>query len=311
MSFMERFSQPMSPERREIKKSSLEKLQDVMGRLSREVNDSVKEQYGLENLVDNAGRIEASRYTEEMGGIYSAEEVLNDKETVDSLDRYNSSADDERVREFYHKEYGAEPTVEGVVAKYRERKEANKSNQAEMAITALMHKVLKERFLVVRASTFDDYKHGMDNLILDRETGAVICAFDEVIRNESDVQKAPVKLEKIKKSALKGGTEAKYGIALKDDTLVRNRLRNVPVFYLSLESKDLNALVNDLYENFDKETTNLEQTLFTHLVASIKEQKGILESLPLPQVMKNKLKAFEDSLQVLQNFNEFLIPSRI
>ncbi|MCK9344510.1 MAG: hypothetical protein M0P64_00095 [Candidatus Pacebacteria bacterium] len=291
---------PVSQERKESKKTSFEKLNEVMARMSREVNSMVKEQYDMEALVDDAGRIRAELYAKEEGGIYEGAEVADDQEIVDGLDRHNSSADDPRVQEFYKKEYGADGTAEGTLAKYRERKEAAKSNQAEVAITALLHKMLKERFLVVRASTFDDYKHGMDNLILDRETGAVICAFDEVIRNEGDAGKTPVKLEKIKKAALKGGNEAKYGIALKDDTLVRSRLRNVPVFYLSLESKDLNALTNDLTNGFDSDATALEQALFAHLVNSIKEQKDILEKLPLPQVMKNKLSAFEESLGVLE-----------
>lgn len=195
----------------ETKKTSFEKLNEVMGRMAQEVNATVKEMYGMEKLVDEAGRIEASQYANENGGIYETEDVVADQETVDSLDRYNSGADVQKTQEFYKKEYGADGTLEGTIAKYRERKEVAKSNQAEMAITALLHKMLKERFIVVRASTFDDYKHGMDNLILDRETGAVICAFDEVIRNEGDAAKAPVKLEKIKKAALKGGNEAKYG----------------------------------------------------------------------------------------------------
>ncbi len=284
----------------ETKKASFEKLSEVMMHMAHEVNDMVREKYGIEKLVDEEGRIEAALYSKEEGGIYEQQEIMDDQDSVNSLDRYNSGADNEKVREHYKNTYGADGTLEGTVAKFRERKEAHSSNQAEMAITALLHKMLKERFLVVRASIFDDYKHGMDNLILDRETGAVICAFDEVIRNESDAGKTPVKLEKIKKAALKGGNEAKYGIALEGDELVRSRLRNVPVFYLSLESRDLNALTNDLSGNFDSGATNLEQMLFTHLVASIKEQKTILEGLPLPQVMKNKLVAFEDSLKVLE-----------
>ena len=296
-------AKPFSAEMREGKRTSFEKLNEVMARLSQEVNSTVKNEYGLRKLVDEEGRIREDRFMiGEGGGIYSAEEIEEDQELVNGQDRHNSGANNPSTQDFFKKQFGISGTPESVVEQYLKNKNAQKSNQAEMAITALLHKMLKERFLVVRASTFDDYMHGMDNLILDRETGAVICAFDEVLRNESDEPGVSKKLEKIKNHALKGGRKAKYGITLEDDKLVRSPLQNVPVFYLELKSTDLDKLANDLLDNFDGDATKLEQSLFTHLVTSIKEQKGILENLPLPQVMKNKLAAFEESLGVLEGY---------
>ncbi|MFA5997019.1 MAG: hypothetical protein WC791_00865 [Candidatus Paceibacterota bacterium] len=285
----------------ETHKNSFEKLSEVMKLLSSEVNSTVKNEYGLRKLVDEEGRIRADRFElGESGGIYTTEEIEEDQRLVDSQNRHNSGADDPSTQDFFKKQYGIPGTPESVVEQYLKNKDAQKSNQAEMAITALLHKILKDRFIVVRASTFDDYMHGMDNLILDRETGAVICAFDEVLRNEGDEPGPSKKLDKIKNHARNGGRKAKYGIALEDGELVRSPLENVPVFFLELKSNDLNELANDLLENYDNEPTKFEQALFTHLVSSIKEQKGILEKLPLPQVMKNKLKAFEESLGVLE-----------
>jgi hypothetical protein len=278
---------------------SFEKLKKVMARIAQEINTEVHTRYGIKGLVNDTGHINTSYYSTEKGGIYAPEIIIEDQESVDALDRHNSSADNENVQKYYKV-----TTPEEVVAKHRETKEKSKSNQAEMIITALLHKVLKERFLVVRASVFDDYKNGTDNLILDKETGALICAFDEVLKNESDEGKAPVKMEKIKKKAMFGGGEAKYGISLQDRTLKRAQVRNIPVFYLTLESKDLMELTNDLYFGQTGTLSNAEERLFAHLVASIKEQKILLESLNLPPVMKKKLAHFETSLEVLESFTK-------
>lgn len=278
--------------------TSFEKLADITRRMSLRINENVREQYGMNELVDDRGRIRTDNFSSENGGIYDEEEITDDESTVYALDRYNSAADTESVRKFYNERYSID-TPDGIVAHHRVEKEANKSNQAEMAITALLHKILQERFLVVRASVFDDYKNGMDNLILDKETGAVICAFDEVIRNEGDTKKAPVKLEKIKKKSLKGGAEAKYGLSLRDSVLARKHIRNIPVFYLSLESRDLDALTRSLFSDFDGSISEIERDIFSHLVRSIEEQKTILESLALPPVMERKLAAFGAPLETL------------
>jgi hypothetical protein len=293
------FAKQRTPERKE-QFSPVEKLKRVLTRVSEEVNKSVVKKYGIHDLVSSTLHINSASFSKEQGGTYSEEEIKGDEEVVYALDRHNSAADNPNTQQFYKDQHGIN-TPEGIVLKHREQKEASKSNQAEMIITALMHKVLKERFLVVRASMFDDYTHGIDNLILDKETGAVICAFDEVLSNEGDRNKTPVKIEKIKKSAMRGGTEAKYGISLQGNTLRKGGVRNLPVFYLTLESKDLLELTNDLFYN-QEETTATEKRLFAHLVRSIKEQKEMLQALNLPSTMRRSLEGFEHSLLTLESF---------
>lgn len=282
------------------------KLKSVMARNAQEINSELEKTHGLHGLVDESLHINPQAFIREQGGIYDEDDIRNDEETVNALDRLNSAADIPNTQKFYKDTHGID-TVEGIVAKHRENKEVSKSNQAEMAITALMHKVLKERFLVVRTSMFDDYKNGIDNLILDKETGAIICAFDEVLENEGDRNRgASKKIEKIKKSAALGGTRAKYGVSLNNKKVVRAAARNIPVFYLALESKDLAKLTNDLYDGLYSTgkgaLTDMENKIFAHLVASISEQKKMLEALALPPVMKAKLKEFESSLTVLESF---------
>lgn len=278
------------------------KLTKIMARNAEEINKELERTHGLRNLVDDSLHINPQAFSLACGGIYEDEDIVNDEETVTALDRLNSAADVPNTQKFYKETYNID-NVEGIIAKHREKKEISKSNQAEMAITALLHKVLKERFLVVRTSMFDDYKNGIDNLILDKETGAVICAFDEVLENDGDRNRgASKKIEKIKKSAVLGGTRAKYAVALANEKIVRAQARNIPVFYLALESKDLTDLTEDLYHVQGNVTTDIENKIFAHLVNSIIEQKQMLESLTLPPVMRKKLQEFESSLTTLRGF---------
>lgn len=64
-------------------------------------------------------------------------------------------------------------------------REKNPANIAEIATTLLFDKVLNKDFIIVRASTYDDYENGADHLIIDKQSGAVICGLDEAILGES------------------------------------------------------------------------------------------------------------------------------
>lgn len=279
-------------------------LTKIMARNAKEINSELEKTHGLPNLVDESLHINPQAFSREHGGIYEADDITNDEETVTALDRLNSAADIPNTQKFYKDTYGID-TVEEIIEIHRKKKEISKSNQAEMAITALLHKVLKDRFLVVRTSLLDDYKNGIDNLILDKETGAVICAFDEVLENDGDKNRgASKKIEKIKKSAVLGGTRAKYGVALNNQKIVRAQARNIPVFYLPLESDDLFALTEDLYNVQGDTTTEIENKIFAHLINSISDQKQILEALTLPPVMRKKLEEFESSLNTLKTYTQ-------
>ncbi len=293
--------EPRHPEKR---LTTYHILQKITAQNAREINKELESQYGLQNFVDESLHINPHAFSQKVGGIYTEENIALDVQKVDTLDRTNSAADNPNTQTFYRETYGSQ-SPEDIVNQYRKNKDMSKSSQAEMAITALMHKVLKERFLVVRTSVFDDYTNGVDNLILDKETGAVICAFDEVLENEGDQERGPSKkIAKVLKSAKRGGTQAKYGVSLVDKRITRAAIKNVPVFYLPLKSDDLATLTKDLHYSQSKETTDTEKRLFAHLVTSIEEQKTMLEKEQLPSTIRQKLRDFDESLAALKKFAE-------
>ncbi len=289
----------------EKKKNSFEKLTELMQRMSVEINAMVEKAYGMSQLVNEDGRINMDNFSAiENGGIYEQDIIDDHKKSVYDALRAHSGSFEKVIQERYLKVYDIE-TEEGIIAHYKEEQSKRLSNQAEMAITALLHKILKDRFLVVRSSEIDDYFHGMDNVILDKETGALVCAFDEVLENPSDSEKVSPKIQKVQNILSKGGAEVSYGIALTDEKkLVRSHVRHIPVFHLNLKKADLMILTENLGDNFDGAVSNQERKIFTQLVDSIEEQKNRAELTALPNHLARKFSEMNPSLYAMKEYCE-------
>jgi pyruvate dehydrogenase complex dehydrogenase (E1) component len=105
-------------------------------------------------------------------------------------------------------------------------------------LACVFHRILGREFVVASASVYDDYFNGIDTVLVDKETGDVICALDEV-HDEEGRARHQKKIESIIKTAKKGGAKIKYGITFeKDDKtgankLVQKTISNIPKFYLN------------------------------------------------------------------------------
>ncbi len=148
--------------------------------------------------------------------------------------------------------------------------EKNPANLTEMALTITLHKFLKNDFIVARASRYDDYNNGVDQVIVDKKTGDVICGFDEVFTSGFDGG-GEKKVEKMKKIKEKGGAEIKYGATLENDQLVRSHIKNVPAFYLALSKDELKELL-EVLANKNTVITEVEINIFNKLLDSLETQ---------------------------------------
>jgi hypothetical protein len=163
----------------------------------------------------------------------------------------------------------------------------------EMAVTALLSKMLGKNFLVVRTAAYDDYKNGVDNVILDRITGEVVGAFDEV-HEGGDGRRTEEKKLKIEKIAKRGGAKIRYGLTMSEGKIKRASLENVPLFYLGLESAELVELVAGLGEN---DQAKMEK-IFQKLLSSLVTQHGELTRSASP-ALQERLASFGQSLSRL------------
>lgn len=242
-------------------------LLSEMSNLSREVNDS------FEGFLNNEAVIEMAGFPES--------EISNDKKNIKQKEEVWASEQ--------HKD----------LETWKRDKNRHTSNIAEMAVTLVLHRFLKDRFIVARASAHDDYEHGCDNVIIDKETGAIVCGFDEVVDYAYRAEADNKKLKKIKNNLEHGGTEIKYGATVVDGELQRKSFKNIPTFYLSLSRKDLDKLLLSLQKNENKSEVSAQ--VLTQLIDSLEEQYTNFADLNLNNNLKDNFIKFSESLSLIKN----------
>lgn len=183
------------------------------------------------------------------------------------------------------------------VEQWRQSRDRNPSIITEMAVTLVLHKLLGERFIVARASSIDDYQNSVDHVLIDKQTGAIVCGFDEVLGFEGD-DGGEKKEKKIKDNILRGGTTLKYGATIIDGKLVRKELKNIPTFFLSLSKEELNKNLADLKSTESK--TENEIKLVHKLIASLESQYKEEEHIAVNAVLRENLVKFEKSLELIK-----------
>lgn len=153
---------------------------------------------------------------------------------------------------------------------WRRQQEAKDPSLTEMSLTLLLNKFLKKDFIVARASSYDDYNNGIDNVLIDKASGEVLCGFDEVMvkRGESTSSKKENKLSRL---MAKGGAYLKYGARLENNRLVRAAVSNIPAFYISLDKQELEDLMVSL-RNPSGLAEGVEEKIFQKLLASLEDQ---------------------------------------
>jgi len=285
---LDRLKPRLKPEAKKAPEFYATKLTAMMAEIAKQYNREVEAEYGLKGLLNSDNTLNMASYA---GDIYEAEDIQDDNTRIHEMEQYFSRAALPQVQAFYRDKYGAK-NEEEIINSWRRDKIKSKSGQMEMAVTGLLHKLLKGDYLVVRASTFDDYNNGVDNIIINKETGEVICAFDEVHEGGAG-ERTDDKIKKVKKVAAKGGARVRYGIKLEEGKLKRAEMTHVPVFYLGLKSAELDELLNGMDYNPDGKVTKAEYSAFTKLIASLKEQMQILNGTDASPIIRNKLESFE------------------
>lgn len=173
-----------------------------------------------------------------------------------------------------------------------ERRKMTNGEKMEMFKTALFHKAIGKNFFVLRSSPFDDYNNGIDNVIVEKKTGAVVGAFDEVVANGKTEKEG-----KVAARNTRGGAFLKYGIGAAAGTkTVKQNNSHIPLFYLALEEKELNDAIND-FNLSEEEFSELEKELLKKLAASVKEQTKPISEIGMFKNKTENIKNFQTALQ--------------
>ncbi len=179
-------------------------------------------------------------------------------------------------------------------------REKNPASIAEVAATLLFDKVLKDDFIIVRASVYDDYENGADQIIIDKKTGAVICGLDDVVGHLGD-DGGEKKKGKIDRKMEKGGASIKYGLTMEGNKLAQRSLRHIPIFYFSLSKEELDGLLKSLAAEDDSQSA-IENKTYAKLVNSLSAQVAEYSAnSSLHPQLKNNLHNFAPSLSKMQS----------
>jgi len=171
--------------------------------------------------------------------------------------------------------------------------EKNASNLTEMALTVLLQKYLGDDFIIARSSEYDDYNNGVDQVIIYKPTGEVVCGFDEVIGKDGN-DGSEKKKEKLEHIMAKGGARIKYGAKLENGQLIRAEIKNIPAFFMGINKIELGRLLESLKNNPEK-NGEVEKEIFSKLLISLENQAA-------GQNMGNNLRIKTDSM--LKKFRE-------
>lgn len=154
----------------------------------------------------------------------------------------------------------------------------NRGEAFEMLATAVFQKKLGDGFVVARSSLFDDLTHKVDTIVLDRETGALVCAFDEI--GDTTGPSYDEKLSLIRDRNFHGGAKLKYGLAMKADgdkkKVVKSAVQNVPIFRIALNDERINQGLEEFNPRPDT-CSDFEEKLFAYFVAIINAQIAALK----------------------------------
>ena len=160
----------------------------------------------------------------------------------------------------------------------RKEKEEDRGERLEILACALLQKYLGPKFIVVRSAPFDDKENGVDTIIFERETGSLVCAFDEV--SETFGERYQKKLDLVQERNLAGGATLKYGLRLEkqdgETTIVPDGIAHVPLFYVALPEGLIEKGIREFTPSLS-EHPDFEKKLFEYFIAAIELQVKNLE----------------------------------
>lgn len=258
----------MQHERSETKKDRIRELKDYMKKIFEELR-----QEGVP--VNEKARINMDDFRKTHGDTL----VESHKARVKDLKEIFKKADIGRSQSTW-----AHPKEEAL-------KGVSMGEVFEMLTTSIFHKKLGKDFIVTRTSEYDDFENNIDNIILERETGNIVCAFDEVgVDSGETFEKKKDKVSEINR--YKGGANLRYGIFLEKKAgkmeLKKGNINNIPLFYLAMSEKEIK-------NNLDN--PERQEQVFYEFIDSVKKQIKKLREYQLDPKLKERLDSFEKVIE--------------
>ncbi len=276
---------PFSPQEQYPEKNNKEKIKELEGFLKK-----LSEQLRKEGLpVEDNCRISEKEY------IFFEENFNNrryflSKEKAKELYSLNKIKEDQEKILEKEKEWFQEENKEII----EEKRKKKVGEQFEMLKTAILNKFLNDKFYIIRANLFDDIFNKVDNVIIEKETGKTICAFDEIgdINSERFLEKKDKVLLKNK-----DGVKLKYGLKIQEGKIFLGEIKNLPIFYLAFDFNHFNKVLNSFSSNL-KEKSDCEQKAFEFFITLISKE--------INDLYKKRIEINPEVLENIEHFSKIL-----
>jgi hypothetical protein len=277
-------TQPVRPERGMNAEESFKYLSAILKEVACDISKELRERFGFERLINDKCVIRMDPFHK-----INPNKLRSDKEYVKKREMQWAGIETQEPKQPLDpkEQKQIDAAINTRVQKWLEAEEKEKSKQLEMVVTILLHKAFGDKYIVVRSSKYDDYSGGVDNVIVNKETGTIICAVDDVRENQWNNDRESEKDRTILDKTRAGGAELIYGFTLDADRKIKlASLGNLPIFRLGLTEAEYYEIVNAVkYKSGEtNELNETESKILEKILASIREQRDRL--LADPEVQK-------------------------
>lgn len=304
-----------------IKETVGEQLAAGLRQLAEEVNAEWRTQLSNVSLLNEDATVSMDAFQTKKGGPYrktpdargptdqKKNTIADDKAFVHNLEAEWSQANEPGTQRYYRDTFGV-TTSDGIITQYKKRRLESHGGQLETALTIVLHKIVGKEFLAARCALYDDYASGVDQLLVDKKTGAVVGLSDE-INDRTDSSLYTEKLAAIQQTARKGGVRVKYGVTISAEgeksKIVRRELPRLPVFYLGFSSGELYELFRGMNINPQGPISPVERKFFAKIVSALESQRRLLREDPTIHLeVRRRLEDFSESLERLRGLSAAL-----
>lgn len=259
-----------------------ERRSETARRLVRGLSEKINRE--LPGLVDDEARIRDQAYDRDLGGPFAPAVVQDARQFVRR-----------REREFFQLEAVSPDAVEQRLQKARDAQAEHDGAIAETVIAAVLDTKLGDRYLIVRSNAYDDYAAGVDHLIVDRQTGDVVCAVDEVVADETD-PRLSAKQQRAERRGEQRGSTVRFGVTFEQGRLVRRQLEHLLTFILPVSRETLRSALVELGHD---EPGPAVAAVYARLTESLARQAQELQRADLSVGLRIALAKFQRALREL------------
>lgn len=271
---LEKFSKNSSQENADHVRRTREILPDIEKSMAGNIA-LVQERVSLfEGAPKDFVSADGSINIEAFSSVYLEEEISFDKHIAQEKKKYHYRTFDPEVQKKYNT---TDPHEIIKIIEEDSREKMRDGNISEDLLFLIMNKVAGDRYITLKSSEYDDFENGVDMILLDTQTDAVICTFDVTVsgfksRMDHKIQRAKNRVDSGK------GLFMKYAASFNENQEMKiGSIQNIPPLFLDLPKKELKKILHIMDFNIDSVLSDAEIELVSVLLDKLDNQIATLE----------------------------------